>query len=66
MRCHSASAGPLPRVRSRCTQIQPVRSRRLSIDTPIVDQVYSLLYEGKAPIQAMQELLERDQKAEQI
>jgi glycerol-3-phosphate dehydrogenase (NAD(P)+) len=41
-------------------------ARRLSIDTPIVDQVYSLLYEGKAPIQAMQELLERDQKAEQI
>jgi glycerol-3-phosphate dehydrogenase (NAD(P)+) len=41
-------------------------ARRLSVDTPIVDQVYSLLYEGKAPIQAMQELLERDQKAEQI
>ena len=41
-------------------------ARRLNVDTPIVDQVYSLLYEGKAPIQAMQELLERDQKAEQI
>jgi glycerol-3-phosphate dehydrogenase (NAD(P)+) len=41
-------------------------ARRLNIDTPIVDQVYALLYEGKAPVQAMQELLERDQKAEQI
>ncbi len=41
-------------------------ARRLSVDTPIIDQVYSLLYERKAPIQAMQELLERDQKAEQI
>jgi glycerol-3-phosphate dehydrogenase (NAD(P)+) len=41
-------------------------ARRLSIDTPIVDQVYALLYGGKAPVQAMQELLERDQKAEQI
>ena len=36
------------------------------IDTPIVDQVYALLYEGKAPTQAMQELLGRDQKAERI
>ena len=36
MRCHSSAAGPLPRVRSRWTQIQPVSSRRLSIDTPAI------------------------------
>jgi glycerol-3-phosphate dehydrogenase (NAD(P)+) len=41
-------------------------ARRLNVETPIIDQVYALLYEGKAPVQAMQELLERDQKAEQI
>ena len=41
-------------------------ARKLRIDTPIIDQVYGLLYEGKAPTQAMQELLGRDQKAERI
>jgi glycerol-3-phosphate dehydrogenase (NAD(P)+) len=41
-------------------------ARRLNVETPIIDQVYALLYERKAPVQAMQELLERDQKAEQI
>jgi glycerol-3-phosphate dehydrogenase (NAD(P)+) len=41
-------------------------ARKLNIDTPIIDQVYALLYEGKAPTQAMQELLARDQKAERI
>src|SRR5438128_40595 len=39
-------------------------ARRLNIDTPITDQIYSVLYEGKRPDQAMQELLGRDQKAE--
>lgn len=41
-------------------------ARRLNIDTPITDEVYALLYDGKTPAQAMQDLLERDQKAEQI
>jgi glycerol-3-phosphate dehydrogenase (NAD(P)+) len=41
-------------------------ARRLGIETPIIDQVYAALYEGKAPPQAMQELLGRDQKAERI
>jgi glycerol-3-phosphate dehydrogenase (NAD(P)+) len=41
-------------------------ARRLNIETPIIDQVDGLLYEGKVPVQAMQELLERDQKAEQV
>ncbi|MEY2562687.1 MAG: glycerol-3-phosphate dehydrogenase [Verrucomicrobiota bacterium] len=39
-------------------------ARRLNIETPIIDQIYSVLYEGKRPDQAMQELLGRDQKAE--
>ena len=41
-------------------------ARKLNIDTPIIDQIYSVLYEGKRPDQAMQELLGRDQKAERI
>ena len=41
-------------------------ARKLKVETPIIDQVYALLYEGKAPMQALQELLARDQKAERI
>lgn len=41
-------------------------ARRLNIETPIIDQIYSVLYEGKRPDQAMQELLGRDQKAERL
>jgi len=41
-------------------------ARRLDIETPIIDQVDGLLYKGKVPVQAMHELLERDQKAEQV
>jgi glycerol-3-phosphate dehydrogenase (NAD(P)+) len=41
-------------------------ARRLNIETPIIDQIYSVLYEGKRPDQAMQELLGRDQKAERV
>ncbi len=39
-------------------------ARKFQVDTPIIDQVYSLLYQQKAPAQAMEELLRRDQKAE--
>jgi len=39
-------------------------ARKLQVDTPIIDQVYSLLYERKPPARAMKELLQRDQKAE--
>lgn len=39
-------------------------ARRLGVETPIVDQVYAVLYEGKSPAKAMQELLGRDQKQE--
>jgi glycerol-3-phosphate dehydrogenase (NAD(P)+) len=41
-------------------------ARKLGIETPIIDQVHAVLYEGKAPAQAMQELLGRDQKPERI
>jgi glycerol-3-phosphate dehydrogenase (NAD(P)+) len=39
-------------------------ARKLQIETPIIDQIYSVVYDGKRPDQAMQELLGRDQKAE--
>lgn len=41
-------------------------ARRLSLDTPIIDQVYAALYEGKPPAQAMRDLLDRDPKAERL
>lgn len=41
-------------------------ARRLGVETPIIDQVYSVVYEAKPPAQALQELLGRDQKAERI
>src|SRR4051812_9041535 len=41
-------------------------ARRLGIETPIIDQVYALLYENKSPSQALQELLDRGQKSEQL
>jgi glycerol-3-phosphate dehydrogenase (NAD(P)+) len=39
-------------------------ARRLKIDTPIIDQVYAMIYERKPPIAALNELLGREQKAE--
>ena len=41
-------------------------ARRLKVETPIIDQVYAVLYQNKPPPQALQDLLERDQKAERI
>ncbi len=41
-------------------------ARNLGVETPIIYQVYAVLYEGKAPAQALQELLDRDPKAERI
>jgi glycerol-3-phosphate dehydrogenase (NAD(P)+) len=41
-------------------------ARKLNIETPIIDQVYAVLYEGKAPAQGLKELLQRDQKAERV
>ena len=39
-------------------------ARRLQIETPIIDQIYSVVHEAKPPAQAMKALLARDQKAE--
>jgi glycerol-3-phosphate dehydrogenase (NAD(P)+) len=39
-------------------------ARKFGIETPIIDQIYSVVYEGKTPGDAMQALLGRDQKAE--
>jgi glycerol-3-phosphate dehydrogenase (NAD(P)+) len=39
---------------------------RLGMETPIIDQVYAVLYQQKPPSQALEELLGRDQKAERI
>jgi glycerol-3-phosphate dehydrogenase (NAD(P)+) len=41
-------------------------ARKLNIETPIIDQVYAVIYEGKNPLQGLKELLQRDQKAEDI
>jgi glycerol-3-phosphate dehydrogenase (NAD(P)+) len=39
-------------------------ARKLKIETPIIDQIYAMLYEGKPLAQAMEELLGREQKPE--
>jgi glycerol-3-phosphate dehydrogenase (NAD(P)+) len=39
-------------------------ARKLQIETPIIDQIYSVVHEGKRPADAMQALLARDQKEE--
>ena len=39
-------------------------ARRLGVRTPIIDQAYEVLFQGKAPAQALRELLERDTRPE--
>jgi glycerol-3-phosphate dehydrogenase (NAD(P)+) len=39
-------------------------ARRLNISTPVIDEVYSVLYEAKNPAQALRDLTARDLKAE--
>ncbi len=39
-------------------------ARRLEVETPIIDQVYAIVHEGKPPAKALEDLLERDQKSE--
>jgi glycerol-3-phosphate dehydrogenase (NAD(P)+) len=41
-------------------------ARRLKVETPIIDQVFALLYEGRTATQAMEALLGRDQKPERL
>lgn len=39
-------------------------ARKFSVDTPVIDEVYALVHQGKSPVRAMEDLLARDQKAE--
>lgn len=39
-------------------------ARKLNIDTPVIDEVYALVHQGKSPVRAMEDLLARDQKPE--
>ena len=41
-------------------------ARQLNIETPIIDQVYAVLYEQKKPTGALEEVLSREQKAEHL
>lgn len=41
-------------------------ARRLVVETPIIDQIYAILYKEKPLLLAMQELLGRDPKAERL
>jgi glycerol-3-phosphate dehydrogenase (NAD(P)+) len=41
-------------------------ARKLNLDTPIIDQVYAVLYQGKPPAEGLRDLLQRDQKAERL
>ena len=41
-------------------------ARELKIETPIIDQVYAVLYEQKKPTSALEEVLSREQKAEHL
>ncbi|MGB9476447.1 MAG: NAD(P)H-dependent glycerol-3-phosphate dehydrogenase [Candidatus Udaeobacter sp.] len=41
-------------------------ARQLNVETPIIDQVYAVLYEQKKPTVALEEVLGREQKAEQL
>jgi glycerol-3-phosphate dehydrogenase (NAD(P)+) len=41
-------------------------ARRANVVTPIIDQVYAVLYEQKKPTAALEELLSREQKPEQL
>jgi glycerol-3-phosphate dehydrogenase (NAD(P)+) len=40
-------------------------ARRLNVATPIIDEVYAVLYDQKKPTAALEELLRREQKPEQ-
>ncbi len=41
-------------------------ARQLDIETPIIDQIFSILYQNKKPAEALEELLARDQKSERL
>jgi len=39
-------------------------ARRFGVETPIIDAVYGLLYEGKSPREVLAQILSREPKAE--
>ena len=39
-------------------------ARKLNVETPVIDEVYALVHQGKSALRAMEDLLARDQKAE--
>jgi glycerol-3-phosphate dehydrogenase (NAD(P)+) len=41
-----------------------VLARKHGVETPIIDQVYAMLYEGKNVARAVHDLMSRDSKAE--
>jgi len=41
-------------------------ARQFNIETPIIDQVYAVLYDQKKPTHALEEVLNREQKAENL
>jgi glycerol-3-phosphate dehydrogenase (NAD(P)+) len=41
-------------------------AQRLNVSTPIIDQVYAVLYEQRKPTIAVEQLLRREQKPEQV
>jgi len=41
-------------------------ARRFNVETPIIDQMNAIVYEGKSPAQALTDLLQREQKPERI
>lgn len=41
-------------------------AKKYAIDMPITEQTYRVLYEGLAPLSAVQNLLQRDQKSETL
>jgi glycerol-3-phosphate dehydrogenase (NAD(P)+) len=39
-------------------------ARIRQVETPIIDEVYAILYQGKSPMQSLDDLMQRDQKSE--
>ncbi len=40
------------------------QSKRVGVETPIIDQIYAILYADRAPLDALQELFTRDPRSE--
>jgi glycerol-3-phosphate dehydrogenase (NAD(P)+) len=39
-------------------------ARRLGVETPIIEQMYKVIYEGKGPFDAVRDLMQRTLKSE--